>query len=137
MQYLARSAAVRAVANVASLLSTVAKGARATAMPRQNVVNTHEKARKTVPSMSAAGKRLRNLVTSLCSLTIKIDSQWGFCGTTDGFCGDGCQPNSKGGGCGDAPYVNVIPTPCLSEISVADSISTPAARVVVVQTLMF
>ncbi|ETS88166.1 hypothetical protein PFICI_01994 [Pestalotiopsis fici W106-1] len=30
-------------------------------------------------------------------------SKWGFCGTTSDFCGDGCQPNSDGGGCGDAP----------------------------------
>ncbi|KAK8050311.1 chitinase A1, partial [Apiospora phragmitis] len=30
-------------------------------------------------------------------------SQWGFCGVTEDFCGDGCQPNSEGNGCGDAP----------------------------------
>ncbi|KAF3058356.1 Killer toxin subunits alpha/beta [Daldinia childiae] len=35
----------------------------------------------------------------MCSLY----SQYGFCGVTDEFCGDGCQPNSDGSGCGAAP----------------------------------
>ncbi|KAI1658123.1 putative bacteriodes thetaiotaomicron symbiotic chitinase [Daldinia decipiens] len=54
--------------------------ARAIAMPRQN-----------------AASMLQN------PLEIVLSTRYGFCGVTDEFCGDGCQPNSDGGGCGAAP----------------------------------
>ncbi|KAL9599868.1 MAG: hypothetical protein Q9219_003562 [cf. Caloplaca sp. 3 TL-2023] len=51
---------------------------RATAMPKPNVDNTRPTASMIVPSI-----------------------KYGYCGTTEDFCGDGCQKNSKGSGCGE------------------------------------
>ena len=30
----------------------------------------------------------------------RVGSGFGFCGVTSEFCGKGCEPNSKGDGCG-------------------------------------
>lgn len=95
-----RVVVVRAI-SVVLRQSIAALGVRVNVTQLLSVVSMRRKAKETALSMFAAGKLL--IVGILQSLANTVFSKWGYCGTTADFCGDGCQKNTKGSGCGNPP----------------------------------
>lgn len=64
-------------------------------MLKQSVVSLPTKTNSPVHWTFVAGQILQNILLRYYLRETDLGSEWGFCGTTEGFCNENCQ--NKGG----------------------------------------